>query len=109
MPIYEYRCVGCQTVVEKVTNAVGVRAPEAIANFCAKEQQMTKHERIISAPALSGSRSASPMSDKRPADAHWKTRVLEGRAPDGRPLTNRVAESAKAWGMDNSARITGKV
>lgn len=63
---------------------------------------MTRHERAISLPAVvshaPGDNPTFSMKDLRPAkDKNWKNRILQGLNPDGKPLTDRKAESAKAW------------
>lgn len=108
MPIYEYACDDCGTIVEKVTNVAGVTAPQIIGNNCLSCGKLTAHTRRISAPARVGTPPPVKMSTEN-KDKSWKKRVLAGVNPDGKPLTNRVAESAKAWGMSDTARITGKV
>ena len=107
MPIWEYRCINCGHAVEKITLKANVKVPDEIGETCPKCQGRTRHRREVPRPAIMkagkpGTRSdGTPRSMKelRPArDKHWKQRVKEGLAPDGKTkLTDLKAESMKDW------------
>ena len=103
MPIYVFACNRCGMEIEKVTTNARLVVPEAISNVCMTCGVSTRHEKVISAPSVvghgPGGNPAFSLRDVRPArDKSWKKRVLEGKNADGKPLTNRVQESAKFWG-----------
>lgn len=108
MPIYEYRCVNCKNVVEKITLRIVKEAtlPTEIREKCTKKCSgaITRHVRIVSLPAYVGltppatSEKATRMREMRPAkDKNWKARVKKGLNPEGKKLTNLRKEQREIW------------
>lgn len=108
MPIYEYRCVNCKNVIEKITLKIVKEAtlPTEIKEKCTKKCSgaITRHIRIVSAPAYVGltppatSKNTTRMSQMRqPKDPNWKARVKKGLNPEGKKLRNRKREAREEW------------
>jgi hypothetical protein len=108
MPIFEFKCVACKNVVEKVTLAkVKIETvPQTIIETCKGKcaGAKTRHQKIVSAPAYVGitppatSKRATRMSEMRKAkDPAWKQRVKQGLNPEGKRLTNLKKNNRQDW------------
>jgi hypothetical protein len=106
MPIFVFRCINCKSPVEKIVLAK-VKAstvPTQIVQPCQKCAALTRHLRAVTAPSYVGttppgtSQAVTRMSQIRPPkDKDWKTRVLRGLNPAGRPLTNLRELNRQDW------------
>lgn len=116
MPIWEYRCNNCGTIIEKITLSAKVAVPQEIVHQCKRCQGLTRHVRNVPKPAVMRvgkpgtpkPGSTPKMRDLRPArDKHWKQRIKEGLAPDGKTkLSDLKAESMHHW-AETTARAVG--
>ena len=115
MPIWEYRCNNCGTLIEKITLSAKVAVPQEIVHQCKKCQGLTRHVRNVPKPAIMSVRKPgqprpdAKMKDIRPAkDKHWKQRVKEGLAPDGKTkLSDLKAESLNHWAETTAKAVGG--
>lgn len=113
MPIWEYRCKNCGTKVEKITLSARIAVPDEIAVPCPLCKGKTRHLRAVAAPAFMQARQpgtgpVARMRDIRPTrDKHWKQRVKEGIAPDGRKLTDLKQQSVRDWAEMTTTAVGG--